>query len=433
MRSTGIITGPPFSFFLCLSGVYFLLYNLTFRPYYLLRGSHKGFSMLANFVFKPAPSLVFGSGTLCKVPNLLESYGQQLLILVGGNSFLSGKYWPELRKKLESHGFSYSIEQINGEPSPEDIDSLCQAYSEETINAVLAIGGGSVLDAGKAVAAILVEQQPITTFLEGVGTQKPSGKKVPFLAIPTTSGTGSEATSNAVISKVGENGFKKSLRHDNYVPNIAIIDPALTVNCPVPLTVACGMDSFTQLVEAYLSTHASPLSDTLALEGIRCIIRSLEKACKDGNDLEARTDMSYAAYLSGLVLANAGLGAVHGFASAIGGYFTIPHGVVCGTLMAPANRITLHKLRHTGENELALHKYTTLGHMLNSQLDEQEAQDAFISYLDNLTKILAIPPLSDFSISHGDIPKILGISENKNNPAQLSSTDLTSILQTRIL
>ncbi len=388
--------------------------------------------MLPDFIFKPTPTLIFGSGKLCELPGLLKAYGNSLLIMAGSNSFLSGEKWSALRTDLELHGFSFSVEQITGEPSPEDIDTISNTYSSHTISTVIAIGGGSVIDAGKAVSAMLVEQLPVTTFLEGVGTRKPGGQKIPFIAIPTTSGTGSEATSNAVISKVGDNGFKKSLRHDNYVPDIALIDPSLTINCPASLTVACGMDSFTQLVEAYLSTKGSPLTDALALEGIGCILRSLENVCQDGSSLESRTDMSYASYLSGVVLANAGLGVVHGFASAIGGYFAIPHGVACGTLMAAANRVTLQKLRETRENETALRKYANLGRMLGNTFDDQDAQDMFISYLDQLTAGLAIPLLSDFAISPQNIERILAQSGNKNNPAQLNHNDLADILRARM-
>lgn len=389
--------------------------------------------MLPDFTFKATPHLIFGSGKLRELPALLRHYGSHLLIVVGGHSFLSGKEWPKIHELLESQGFSFDTVQISGEPSPEDINTLSTRYSSQTIDTVVAIGGGSVLDAGKAISAMFIEQQPVETFLEGVGTRKPSGRKVPFIAIPTTSGTGSEATSNAVISKVGENGFKKSLRHDNYVPDIALLDPILTLGCPAPLTVACGMDTFTQLVEAYLSTHSSPLSDTLALEGIRYVIHSLKRVCHDGNDLEARCEMSYASYLSGLVLANAGLGVVHGFASAIGGYFPIPHGVVCGTLMAAANRITLQKLRETGENEAALRKYSILGKLVHkNNISDQDSQDMFIRYLEDLTTGLGIASLGDFGITGRDIERIISQSGNKYNPAPLNHSELTAVLQARI-
>jgi alcohol dehydrogenase len=353
--------------------------------------------------------------------------------VVGGTSFTSGKEWPELRRTLEDLNFNFTLAHIIAEPSPEDIDTVCSQFRDDTFDAVVAIGGGSVLDAGKAISAMLIEQRPVITFLEGVGTEKPSGKKVPFIAVPTTSGTGSEATSNAVISKVGENGFKKSLRHDNYIPDIALIDPLLTTGCPRSLTVACGMDTFTQLIEAYLSTKGSPIADALALDGIGAVIRSLENVCEDGNHLASRQDMAYASYLSGIVLANSGLGVVHAFASAIGGFFAIPHGIVCGTLMGAANRITLNKLRETGENPAALRKYTLLGQMVapRNSSDEQ-AQDYFISYLDSLTENLGIAGLGKYGIAEDALAKIVAGSGNKNNPALLSENELLEILKLRL-
>src|SRR5512133_1837873 len=162
---------------------------------------------------------------------------------------------------------------------------------------------------------MMYKQESVTWFLEGVGTMEHPGTKLPFIAVPTTSGTGSETTKNAVISNTGIKGFKKSLRHDNFVPDIAIIDPVLTVSCSPEITAACGMDCFTQLTEAFLSVKSGSLTDAIAIEGFKAIKRSLKKCYSDGHDLEARAGMSYAALTSGICLANAGLATVHGFAS----------------------------------------------------------------------------------------------------------------------
>jgi len=382
------------------------------------------------FSCKSIPSLVFGAGRHRDLPDLLAIFGKNLLVIVGGSSFCRGDDWPPLHSQLKNRGYHVHLERIEGEPSPQLIDTIWARYPGNGIDCVIAIGGGSVLDAGKAISAMLMERQPVSTFLEGVGTRKPSGAKVPFVAVPTTSGTGSEATSNAVLSEVGNKGFKKSLRHDNYIPNMAVIDPALTISCPPSLTAACGMDTYSQLVEAYLSTNGSPFTDTLALDGIRAVTRSLTAACHNGADLTARADMSYASYLSGIVLANAGLGTVHGMASALGGFFPIPHGVVCASLMAPVNRLTLARLRENGSNHLALSKYRQLGEMIaGGPLSATDAQDRFIGYLEELTSTFGIGRLADFGFTRKDFDRIIAESGNKYNPVQLGQADFTAILQ----
>ncbi|WP_419174113.1 iron-containing alcohol dehydrogenase [Desulfosediminicola sp.] len=392
--------------------------------------------MIQSFNFKSTPSLIFGAGKIMELPNLLGQFGKKLLVVAGGSSFTSGPVWPTLEMALIQNGFSLALCRIDNEPSPADIDQISDQYREENIDAVIAIGGGSVLDTGKAVSAMLAENGSVADFLEGVGTRKPSGLKVPFIAVPTTSGTGSEATSNAVICSVGPEGFKKSLRHDKFIPDLALLDPQLTISCPRELTISCGMDTFSQLVEAYLSTNASPITDALALTGIRTVIQSLPQAIADGNNLEARSDLCYGSYLSGIVLANAGLGTVHGFASALGGYFPIPHGIVCGTLMAAANMFALEQLLTEPESQpsaIALSKYAALGRMIKEETTSQvEDAMAFISYLVNLTESLHLPKLSSFSISYEDLEKVVATSSNKYNPVQFTDEQLLQILRARL-
>lgn len=392
-------------------------------------------SPIMNFICKRTPALVCGSGRCLELPELLRPYGRKVLLLTGGRSFVDSGHWPLLKRQLADHGYLLYRESIRGEPSPEEIDGLCARYQQEDIGSVVAIGGGSVLDGGKAVAAMLVEQQPVSRFLEGVGTAKPSGTKRPFIAVPTTSGTGSEATSNAVLSHIGPDGFKKSLRHDGYIPDIAVLDPSLTISCPPAITAACGLDAFSQLLEGYLSTKGSPFTDLLALEGIRRLVRSLVRCFQEGRDADARADLSYAAYLSGIVLTNAGLGAVHGLASPLGGMFPIPHGVVCGTLMAQANAITLDRLRAVGSNPGALAKYALLGKVVsgNDMLGDQEAQDVFIDYLQQLAKKLEIAPLSAYGIGPADVSRIVDQADSKYNPVTLAASDLAEILRARIM
>lgn len=384
--------------------------------------------MIPPFRCKPTPFLVFGPGRLSELPALLTPYGSSILVVTGSSSFFNGVFWPPLAAACNQRGFSLHLEQIAGEPSPAQIDAIWARYPAGSIDAVVAIGGGSVLDAGKAIAAMLVERKPLFTLLEGVGSDLPSGAKIPFIAVPTTSGTGSEATSNAVLSEVGAGGYKKSLRHDNYVPDIALIDPQLTLSCPAQVTAACGMDAFSQLTEAYLSTNSSPFTDALALDGIRAVARSLRRACHDGENLEARSDLAYASYLSGIVLANAGLGAVHGLAGPIGGLFPVPHGVACGLLMAPVNHLTLDGVRKSEECSEPLQKYQRLGTIFGNQPEDPEAADHFIRCITELAGELLPMRLHDFGIDHTDIASIVAQGANKYNPIKLTTKDFAHAL-----
>ena len=394
--------------------------------------------MISSFGLKPTPRIIFGPGKLAELENIIGRFGCRPLLVLGCRSFQTSTAYELLRKIFAELGLPMQTVHIGSEPSPEVIDSIVADIGADpccrNIDLVIAIGGGSTLDGGKAISAMLMEGGKVSRFLEGVGTECPSGSKLPFIAIPTTSGTGSEATSNAVISSVGGQGFKSSLRHDNFTPDLALVDPALTLSCPQKLTVACSMDCFTQLVEGYLSTNSSALTDALALDGIRAIHRSLRPVCTDGGNLSARTDLSYAALLSGIVLCNSGLGTVHGFASAIGGLFAIPHGVVCGTLMAPTNALTLKNMRSDDGVHPALAKYARLGKIFTAQQNKTDRwyQDLFIDELKRLADDLSIAQLSDYGVTLSDIKNIVEKTGNKYNPVQLTKEDLATILRDRI-
>ncbi|MES1225938.1 MAG: iron-containing alcohol dehydrogenase, partial [Bacteroidota bacterium] len=289
----------------------------------------------------------------------------------------------------------------------------------------------SVLDAGKAISAMLPLKDFVKHYLEGVGTQIHPGTKIPFIAIPTTSGTGSEATKNAVLSETGEHGYKKSLRHNNFVPNVAILDPSLTLSCPKATTAASGMDAFTQLLESYLSTASNPVTDALALEGLKRISDSLLKVYHDGSDLNARTDMSMAAYLSGITLANAGLGLVHGFASSVGGYYEIPHGVICSSMMAATNKITVRKLRSEKSNDEALEKYANVGRLFSDQQNKSSEYytDSLLDLIHTWATEMSIPKLSEGGVTLNDVEKIVESTDNKNNPVKLNKDEIEEVLK----
>ncbi len=305
--------------------------------------------MVEPFKFARVPGIIFKNGSVESLPEHINLFGSRIALVTGKNSFIHSMQGSMLLGELERKKTGYHLLTISSEPSPEDIDSAVLTLVDQKIEVVVGIGGGSVLDAGKAISAMINMNEPVVRFLEGVGDLVHPGTKLPYIAVPTTSGTGSEATKNAVISRIGIHGFKKSLRHDNFVPDLALVDPSLTINCPADITAASGMDCFSQLTEAYLSDKSSVYTDGLAIEGLKAIRDSLERCCYDGHDIEARTGMSFAALTSGICLANAGLGVVHGFASSVGGLYDIPHGVVCGTLMAKANEITVRELRKIRE------------------------------------------------------------------------------------
>jgi alcohol dehydrogenase class IV len=389
--------------------------------------------MVSPFQFARLPLIHFGPGKLSLLPGAVKKFGSAMILLTDGRSFESTSFASDLFNKFREIGIVWHHLTVDTEPSPYLVDSAVSGFMDEKIDAVVSIGGGSVIDAGKAISAMMYKWDTVTDYLEGVGTKDHPGTRLPFIALPTTSGTGSEATKNAVLSKTGKNGYKKSLRHDNFVPDIAIVDPSLTLTCPAEITAASGMDAFTQLTESFLSDKAGNYSDALAWEGLREIKTSLRESYMRGDSLRARTGMSFAALTSGICLANAGLGVVHGFASSIGGMFSIPHGIICGSLMAPANEVTVRELLKNRSNPGALDKYARLGRLFidsSSKTDEYYI-DGFLQYLQEITEELNIPRLDRYGISASDKEDICRLTELKNNPVKLSHESLLEILESR--
>jgi len=390
--------------------------------------------MVKPFQFSRLPKIYFKPGGITGLPSIIRQYGSRIILVTGKNSFTDSIHCEKLLEYFKYKGIEYHVLSIQGEPSPDIIDNAVKSFKDKKIEVVVGIGGGSVLDSGKAISAMLLSADSIIDFLEGIGTKEHPGTKLPFIAVPTTSGTGSEATKNAVISKVGEGGFKRSLRHDNFVPDIALVDPELTLNCPKHITAASGMDCFSQLTEAYLSTKSNEYTDAFALEGMKAIENSLVRSYNHGNDLEARTGMSFAALTSGICLANAGLGVVHGFASSVGGMYNIPHGLICGTLMASGNEINVKELRKNPSNPTALKKYAILGEMFSETKDKSDNYfiDSFIQFLFKLTTELNLPGLKQYGIKEKELELICKKTEIKNNPVKLTEEDLIGILLKRL-
>ncbi|NLD91031.1 MAG: iron-containing alcohol dehydrogenase, partial [Fibrobacter sp.] len=251
----------------------------------------------------------------------------------------------------------------------------------------------------------------------------------------TTSGTGSEATSNAVISNIGLNGFKCSLRHENYIPDIAIIDPRLALSCPSHITAACGMDTLTQLIEAYISPKASIMTDSLIEKVMPFVKNSLIDAVKQGDrNIGARSSMAYASFISGIVLSNAGLGVVHGIASLLGAAYPIPHGVVCGTLLAPATKITIDKILRESPGSSGLSKYVSIARMItgSQSTDYKGLCEKLVDELENLTSSTGVKTLADYGVNPDHIDHLLNNQNcNKNNPVQLTTDEISEIISYR--
>ena len=383
---------------------------------------------------KYPPAIEFGVGSLNNLSRYITDAKSDILLITGARSLEKSGFKNTIQSQLLAVCPALHCETIDGEPSPEVIDSLVEKYNRASIGCVVAIGGGSALDGGKALAAMLPVNESIVTYLEGVGTRKPSGEKIPFIAVPTTSGTGSEATSNAVITKTGPSGFKKSLRHEHYIPDVALIDPLLIRSCPPEVTASCGMDAFTQLVEAYLSAQSSPHTDLVAMRGIESLRMGLLASYENGDDISARSQVAFGSLCSGVALMNAGLGVVHGLAPLLGAQFSIPHGIVCGTLMAPANEITLKKLQESASSPETLGKYARLGRLFANtpgKSDDYYCQ-RFIEHLHELSVQLKLPRLSHYGVGPDDLKTLSSASVNKNNPVPLTENEIEQLLLSRL-
>ncbi len=318
------------------------------------------------------------------------------------------------------------------------VDGIVRQYHADHFDTVVGIGGGSVLDAAKAIAGLLPQGNPVMDHLEGVGPELPYvGPPLPFIAVPTTAGTGSEATKNAVLSRRGHNGYKKSFRDDQLVPDIALLDPDLLASCPPSLIAANGMDALTQLIESYVSLKANPFTDALALSGLEAARDSLLPWYENSSNSVARAGMAYAALLSGITLAQCGLGSVHGLASPLGAYFPIPHGVVCGTLVATCTAQNIKSMKEREPDNPALDRYARLGSLLNHRryTDPEQAHVALVNILEQWTARMKLPGLSGYGIAASDFDRIISNcrgSSMKTNPIVLNDDEIRQILHARL-
>ena len=391
------------------------------------------------FAIAALPEIVFGDGTRRRLPELAARFGRRALVVTGARSFVATPHWADLQAGLRQAGIDWQQVSVSGEPDPLQMDDIARQYRSQQVDVVIGIGGGSVLDAAKAIAGLLRVDHSVMDFLEGVGPELPyPGPAVPLIAVPTTAGTGSEATKNAVLSRQGAGGFKKSFRHDSLVARVALLDPELLATCPPALIAADGMDALTQLLESYVSLKANPFTDALALSGIMAARDSLLPWHGGQGDVAAhRRGMAYAALLSGITLAQVGLGSVHGLAAPLGAFFPIPHGVVCGTLVAACTESNLAALRQRQPDSPTLPKYAEVGRLLSRRhdLDDESACEALLDLLQEWTATLGLPGLSVYGMREEDIPRVVANcrgSSMKTNPVVLSDQEVSGILSRRL-
>jgi alcohol dehydrogenase class IV len=378
-----------------------------------------------TFEFATTTRILFGCGQISQLAANALPFGNQALVVMGKNPNRHDSVLDSLRKA----GISVSIFSINGEPTLNNVIQGTAIAKKSATQVVIGLGGGSVIDAGKAIAAMSRQPEDLEHYIEIIGEGKPlTNIPLPYIAVPTTAGTGAEVTRNAVLSSP-ELGVKASLRHVSMLPRLAIIDPELTLQCPADISAASGMDAFVQCLEAYVSCRANPLTDALCLSGIEHSVRSLEKVVFDGGNIQARTDIAYAAMLSGMALANAGLGAVHGFAAPIGGAFHAPHGAICAALIAPVWAANLEAVFKNGSTQ-AIERFTKAARLMTA--DNSASASAGVVFLKELTLRLAIPGLRQWGINdcHLDdiVTKAAASSSMKGNPVPIDHQTLRDIL-----
>lgn len=381
---------------------------------------------MSFFEFATANRIIFGAGKINELNKLIEGDVKHLLLVHG----FSSDAIPRVRKMLSS--FNVTEFEVHGEPSIELIRAGVEAG--RGCDMVIGIGGGSVLDTGKAIAALVTNPGDVLEYLEVVGKGQPLvSASLPYIAIPTTAGTGSEVTRNAVIEVTGQN-VKVSLRSPLMLPQIALVDPELTHSLPPEITASTGLDALTQLIEPFVSIKANPMMDAICREGMVHAARSLRRAYENGSDKEAREGMSLASLFGGMALANAGLGAVHGFAGPLGGMLHAPHGVLCARFLPLVMEANIEALKTRQTKHPSLKRYDEIAKILTGN-DDATAQDGVL-WIRQLVNDLKIPMLSTYGMSRNQFPEAIEKTQKassfKGNPIPLNENELQNILEKAI-
>jgi alcohol dehydrogenase class IV len=379
-----------------------------------------------RFEFATATRILFGVGTVREVVPAAKEMGRRALFVNG----VPPEQSAPLITQLEAAGITCTSFAVIAEPTLELVQEGVQFARQEQCDVVVGFGGGSAIDAAKAIAALLTNGGELMDCLEVIG--KGEALRVPSapcIAVPTTAGTGAEVTRNAVLASP-EHRVKVSLRSPWMLPHLAVVDPELTFGLPPAITAHTGLDALTQLIEPYVCLRANPMTDGFSVEGMRRVSRSLRQACHDGHDAAARTDMSLASLLGGLALANAGLGVVHGFAAPLGGMFPAPHGAVCAALLPHGMDVNIRALRARAPESAALRRYEDVARLLTGR-PSAAAEDA-VEWVAQICQELGIPPLRSYGIQDQDVPvlveKAAKASSMKANPIALTPEELREVL-----
>jgi alcohol dehydrogenase class IV len=375
------------------------------------------------FEFFSAARIVFGRGEVRRVGALAKSLGSRPLVVYNGG----GAAVERVSEVLRAEGLEPQSHRQRGEPTVADVDGAVAAARDGANDVIIGLGGGSAIDCAKAAAGILANGGSPLDYMEVIGAGRPLTRPAtPWIAVPTTAGTGAEVTRNAVIGEPSRK-FKASLRSELLLPRVALVDPELGVSVPPDVTAASGMDALCQLIEAYTSTNAQPMTDALAFQGVAAAT-SLPDAYQDGADVEAREDMCLAALLSGICLTNAGLGAVHGFAAPLGANFPVPHGVVCAALLPHVIAANSESLRARSPNHPVLERYGIIRNALMTF-----GGSDLVSALAGLVEDLRIPRLGQFGMTEQHVPEMVALarkaSSMRYNPVELSDEALAGALR----
>ena len=380
-----------------------------------------------RFEFATATRIIFGPGTISEAASLSGEMGKRAFVVTGRTIERAEPFL----ERLDKQGIEYVTFNVSGEPTTTMAAAAVQAARQAECDLVISIGGGSVLDTGKVVAAMLTNTGQLENYLEVVGAGRPLTQNAEsHIAIPTTAGTGAEVTRNAVLS-VPEHRVKVSMRSPLMLPRLAVVDSVLTHSMPPSVTAGTGLDALTQLLEVYVSSQANPLTDGICREGLSRVGRSLRRAYEDGDDPDAREDMALASLFSGLGLANAKLGAVHGFAGPLGGMYSAPHGVICARLLPLVMEANVQALRRRKSNSAALAKYDEAARLLTGR-NSALAADA-VTWVRELCMALKVPSLARFGLKQQDFETITAkakkSSSMKGNPVELTDDELLNIIR----